>query len=41
MDDLPAWALEVAAQGLGYETFSDVPLENYQELFIIAEGLEG
>ncbi|QLE61912.1 hypothetical protein [Furfurilactobacillus rossiae] len=37
MDDIPAWALEVAAQELGYDTFSDVEPQDYDTVFANAE----
>lgn len=33
MNDIPAWALEVAAQVLGYDAFSDVAPQDYDTVF--------
>ncbi len=36
-DDLPAWALEVAAEQMGYEQFADVPEKELEECYVLAE----
>ncbi|MFT8825106.1 MAG: hypothetical protein ABF536_09245 [Liquorilactobacillus mali] len=36
-DDLPAWALQVAAEQMGYEQFADVPENRMGECLELAE----
>jgi hypothetical protein len=40
MDDLPAWTLQAAAEMMGYEMFVDVPFEELDQLFDLAESLD-
>jgi len=40
MDDLAAWAIQAAAETLGYSDMSEVPLDRMDELFELAEELD-
>jgi len=40
MDNLSGWALEVAAEQLGYQNFSEVPPEDMNDVYDLAEELD-
>lgn len=40
IDDVSAWALQIAAEQLGYEDFSEVPSQSMGEVYEIAEEID-
>jgi len=40
MDDVSSWALEVAAEQLGFKTFSEVPPQRMGDVYDLAEDID-
>jgi len=40
MNEVSSWALEIAAEQLGFQTFSEVPPQNMGDVYDLAEEID-